>query len=205
MQDILDGCDTLSREASTNTLSIIPTSGPTDVQCNMDNRKNFVIVVDQSESFGDRTCQEMNEFLLNLVSQLLDENESRVSIIEYGANVVINFDEVSVGANNKRTLVLNELEREVDYCDNSATDENHYCKEEIDLGEDEIFLRDNIVTDPNSSPTFPNENYLIVFQNSDCNDHEDACKNGTFKEKLESVNVKSYVFNFGPNAVKNES
>ena len=38
-----------------------------------------------------------------------------------------------------------------------------------------------------------------------CNDHEDACKNGTFKEKLESVNVKSYVFNFGLNAVKNES
>ena len=49
----------------------------------------------------------MNEFLLNLVSQLLNENESRVSIIEYGkngANVVINFDEFLIGDNNKRTL-----------------------------------------------------------------------------------------------------
>ena len=42
----------------------------------------------------------MNEFLLNLASQLLNENESHVSIIEYGkngTNLVINFDEFSIG------------------------------------------------------------------------------------------------------------
>ena len=203
LQDILDRSDILCREGSTNTPSIIPTSSPTDVQC-----KNFVIVVDQSESIDDKTCKEMNEYLLNLVSQLLNENESRVSIFEYGkngANVVINLDKFSIDDNNRRTLFLNKLEREAGYCDNSKIDENHYCKEAIDLGEDEIFSCDNIVTDPNSTPTLPHANYLTVFENGNCNDNEDVCKNDTFKEELENVNVKSYIFNFGPNAVKNKS
>ena len=97
---------------------------------------------------------------------------------------MINLDDISIGDNNRRTLFLNKLERDVDYCDNSTIDGNYYRKVAIDSGEDKIFLRGNIVTDPNSSPTLSDGNYLIAFQNSDCDVNEDVCKNGTFKEEL---------------------
>ena len=56
MQDILNGSDILCREVSINTPSIIATSSPTDIQCNMDNRKNFVAVVsNEFESLDTRS------------------------------------------------------------------------------------------------------------------------------------------------------
>ena len=75
------------------------------------------------------------------------------------------------------------------------------CKQGIDLAKQEIFDNGNIVTDPIQLPTELDENFLIVLQN----DNEDVCENSDFKKDLENVNVQSYVFNFGQNAVKDEN
>ena len=209
MQEELEDTNIFCRE-----VNITTTSPPLQDSCNMPNKKNFAIVVDQSEAFDDETCKEMNLFLTNLVSQLIDEtgddndDKSRVSIIEYGsnsANILIGLDEFPLNDDDRKEKFLNKLEQTVDYCDNSTNDENHYCKQGIDLGKQEIFDNGNIVTDPTQSPSEPDENFLIILQNGDCNDNENVCENGDFKKELENVNVKSYVFNIGPNAIEDEN
>ena len=93
-------------------------------QCDSDDDSitNFFVVIDCSRSLSDKACTLMNEFLLNLVSLIPDEDkdDSSASIIEYGSdtsNVLISYN-TAIGLT--RSELINLVMNNVNYCGNGT-------------------------------------------------------------------------------------
>ena len=127
----------------------------------------------------------------SLVAQLYSPDYTRVAVVGYGnggASVMLSLDD---SFNNGREQFLTDLSN-IDLCDSNTVDDEHKCGLALTAAVDELFNSGNA----NAAAV------IVHIQNGPCGDSPcDASSVIT----LPQTDINTYVLNFGPSAVDDET
>lgn len=140
---------------------------------------------------SDTDCQTQRQLILDLIGTLFHPDYTRVAVIGYGnggAGVMLSLDD---SFTKGREEFLNELAN-IDLCDSSTVDTSNACGLALETGIGELINHGNALAVP----------VMIHIQNGGCGD--DPCDN-SIVISLQVTDINTYVLNFGPNAIDNQT
>ena len=169
-----------------------PVSQSFDDYCpELDFDLDLIVVVDRSHALDEQDCRNQEAFVNSLVATLFHPDFTRVGVVGYGnsgAGVMLSLDDSHF---NGREQFLTDLSN-IDLCDDSTIDDEHKCGLALTAAVDELFNSGNA----NAAAV------IVHIQNGECGDSPcDASSVIT----LPQTDINTYVLNFGPTAVDDET